>query len=186
MASGASEVSSLAETWGRGRGRGGRTWGSIPSSSNAPVGGDGAGDGAGGANQKPSRLQALVASGQHHQQKQQPRIPSIATPPHHQCTTNGCGSQPVDCCAGSWGGYGSCYHDNGDLDIGTYMRTGSMAHGSAGSFFGSHYSNTAMQAYWLRPFPGVHSPPASAAPAVNHSLPQENGPQFALLCFESV
>ena len=32
---------------------------------------------------------------------------------YKQCTTSGCGSQPVDC-AGSWGGYGSCYHDNSD------------------------------------------------------------------------
>ena len=101
---------------------------------------------------------------------------------YKQCTTNGCGSQPVDC-AGSWGGYGSCYHDNGDLDIGTYMRAGSMAHGSAGSFFGSHYSNTAMQAYWLRPFPGVPSPPAAAAPAVTTLSPRKtarNSHCFAL------
>ena len=32
---------------------------------------------------------------------------------YKQCTMSGCGSQPVDC-VGSWGAYGSCYHDNSD------------------------------------------------------------------------
>ena len=40
---------------------------------------------------------------------------------YKQCTTHGSGSQPVDCCAGSWGGYGS--YDNGDLEIGAGQPT---------------------------------------------------------------